>query len=189
MRALILAALAVPSWAQPEKVAAQGLLDEGAALFDTGDYKAALGKFEEAYRVYPAPRLLFNIGEAHRRLGDAALARSAYEKFLREAGPDTPAELIRLAGQALAEIEAPPEQAAPPAPPPAPPPAASAPAPPPAAVALEQPRADRSPPLYRRWTFWTGVGAVVAGGVVTAVLLANRGDEIPDGDFVVHNDR
>jgi RNA polymerase-interacting CarD/CdnL/TRCF family regulator len=31
-----------------------------------------------------------------------------------------------------------------------------------------------SPPIYKRWWFWTGIGAVVAGAVVTAILLGTR---------------
>jgi tetratricopeptide (TPR) repeat protein len=30
-----------------------------------------------------------------------------------------------------------------------------------------------SPPVYKRWWFWTGLGAVVAAGVVTAVVLSS----------------
>jgi hypothetical protein len=29
-------------------------------------------------------------------------------------------------------------------------------------------------PIYKRWWFWTGIGAVVAGGVVTAVVLSSK---------------
>jgi hypothetical protein len=29
-------------------------------------------------------------------------------------------------------------------------------------------------PIYKRWWFWTGAGAVVAGGVVTAILLGTK---------------
>jgi hypothetical protein len=29
-----------------------------------------------------------------------------------------------------------------------------------------------SPPVYKRWWFWTGIGAVVAGAVVTGILLS-----------------
>lgn len=32
-----------------------------------------------------------------------------------------------------------------------------------------------STPLYRTWWFWTGVGAVVVAGTVTAIVLASRG--------------
>jgi hypothetical protein len=36
---------------------------------------------------------------------------------------------------------------------------------------------DTSPPVYRRWWFWTGVGAVVVGGAVTALLLTRSNPE------------
>ena len=35
------------------------------------------------------------------------------------------------------------------------------------------PAAGESPPVYERWWFWTGIGAVVAAGVVTAVVLSS----------------
>jgi len=36
------------------------------------------------------------------------------------------------------------------------------------------PEPQESPPVYKRWWFWTGIGAVVAGGVVTGVLLSKK---------------
>jgi hypothetical protein len=36
------------------------------------------------------------------------------------------------------------------------------------------PEPRESPPVYKRWWFWTGIGAVVAGGVVTGVLLSKK---------------
>jgi hypothetical protein len=33
------------------------------------------------------------------------------------------------------------------------------------------PELQESPPIHRRWWFWTGIGAAVAGGVVTTILL------------------
>jgi hypothetical protein len=36
------------------------------------------------------------------------------------------------------------------------------------------PEPEESPPVYKRWWFWTGVGAVVAGGVVAGVLLSRK---------------
>ena len=36
------------------------------------------------------------------------------------------------------------------------------------------PEPQASPPVYKRWWFWTGVGALVAGGVVTGVLVLSR---------------
>jgi hypothetical protein len=36
------------------------------------------------------------------------------------------------------------------------------------------PEPQVNPPVYKRWWFWTGIGAVVAGGVVTGVLLSKK---------------
>jgi hypothetical protein len=36
------------------------------------------------------------------------------------------------------------------------------------------PEPQESRPAYKRWWFWTGIGAVVAGGVVTAVVLSSK---------------
>jgi hypothetical protein len=36
------------------------------------------------------------------------------------------------------------------------------------------PEPEASPPVYKRWWFWTGIGAVVAGAVVTGILLGTR---------------
>jgi hypothetical protein len=37
------------------------------------------------------------------------------------------------------------------------------------------------PPIYKTWWFWTGVGAVVVAGTVTAILIANRSTGACDG--------
>ncbi|HVZ75559.1 MAG TPA: hypothetical protein VHJ20_24465, partial [Polyangia bacterium] len=60
----------------------------------------------------------------------------------------------------------------------APPPAvASAPAPgAPAATLVSTPPANEGDsPVYTKWWFWTAVGVVVVGGVVTAVALSSGG--------------
>ena len=36
------------------------------------------------------------------------------------------------------------------------------------------PAPEENPPVYKRWWFWTGLGAVVVGGVVTGVLLSRQ---------------
>jgi hypothetical protein len=46
-------------------------------------------------------------------------------------------------------------------------------------VSSPQPTAEEPPPIYKRWWFWTGVGAVVAGGVVTALLVTRPSDPTP----------
>jgi hypothetical protein len=77
-----------------------------------------------------------------------------------------------------------------PPPPAAPPPTWSAPPPGPAPgpapadstmlVAQPGPPAASSSPFYAKWWFWTIVGAVVVGGVVTAVALSSGGTTRPD---------
>jgi len=50
-------------------------------------------------------------------------------------------------------------------------------------VSSPQPAPVNDSPVYARWWFWTGVGAVVVGGVVTAVLLGrNSGQKSPACD-------
>ena len=41
-----------------------------------------------------------------------------------------------------------------------------------------------SPPIYKTWWFWTGVGAVVVAGTVTAILLAHRSNGACDGESI-----
>lgn len=36
------------------------------------------------------------------------------------------------------------------------------------------PEPEPSTPIYKQWWFWTGIGAVVAGGVATAILLTRK---------------
>lgn len=40
-------------------------------------------------------------------------------------------------------------------------------------------------PWYKTWWFWTGTGAVVAGGVATAVILAAQGPDVPHADSTI----
>jgi len=64
------------------KTRAQALLKEGSALFEQGDYQAALDKFETAYGIFPSPNLQFNIAQANRDLGRPVEALTAFENFL-----------------------------------------------------------------------------------------------------------
>jgi hypothetical protein len=44
---------------------------------------------------------------------------------------------------------------------------------------------ESSRPWYKAWWFWTGTGAVVAGGVATAVVLAMQGPQVPGSDHTI----
>jgi hypothetical protein len=100
----ILLAQAAPTPASPEaKARAQALLREGAAFYEKGNAAEALDKFNEAYAVYPSPKLWFNIGQADRDIGRPAEAMNAFERFLAEAR-DASAISINEADRSVAEL-------------------------------------------------------------------------------------
>jgi tetratricopeptide (TPR) repeat protein len=65
---------------------ARELYEEGARLYNLGQYENALRAFEQAYAASGAKPLLFNIAQAHRLAGPSHCekALSAYETYLRE---------------------------------------------------------------------------------------------------------
>jgi hypothetical protein len=101
---LSLLAQAAPQVANPEaKARAQALLKEGAQHYQQGAFADALEKFEQAYAVFPSPKLLFNIGQASRELGRPVDAINAFEKFLAQA-PDAAPELLTEARRSVEEL-------------------------------------------------------------------------------------
>jgi hypothetical protein len=63
---------------------ARELAREAAALFQAGNRRAAVTKFEEAYKLFPTPALLYNIGKAYAGLSDHVRAHNALSEFLRQ---------------------------------------------------------------------------------------------------------
>lgn len=64
--------------------------DEGSAAFDAGDYQVAIEAWTEFAEANPELfQIWVNIGNAHRRLGNAEEARAAYDKVLAEDPADT----------------------------------------------------------------------------------------------------
>jgi tetratricopeptide (TPR) repeat protein len=55
--------------------------------YNLGRFEDAIGEFEKAYELDPAPTLLWNIAQAHRKLGHAERAIFFYRRYLDEA-PD-----------------------------------------------------------------------------------------------------
>jgi hypothetical protein len=109
--ALVIAAVCCPVAASAgagddvkTKLAAQVLLDEGTAAYGRGDYATALDKFTAAYKIFPSPKLWFNIGQANRDLGRPVEAVSAFDRFLRDA-TDAPAETLTEARRSAAELK------------------------------------------------------------------------------------
>jgi hypothetical protein len=98
------AAGAAPAADAPAKARAQALLSEGTTAYGRGDYAAALEKFNEAYKIFPSPKLWFNIGQANRDLGRPVEAVAAFDRFLRDAG-DAPPETLAEARRSAAELK------------------------------------------------------------------------------------
>ncbi|MEZ4398882.1 MAG: hypothetical protein R3B06_02625 [Kofleriaceae bacterium] len=149
---------------------------KGDKLFALGKFDQALDEFEAAYEAKPAPKLLFNIGQAHRNLGHAREAIFAYRKYLREL-PDAPnREAVEKLIDELEAQQADDEarararedelererirQAAQVAP-------------------AARPAADK--PIYTRWWFWGGIAAVAGASAGGYLLL--RDDGIPSTDL------
>src|SRR6266700_981202 len=89
---------------EAERLEALRDLKEGNRLFEAGDYMAALARFESAYGKVPSPKLFFNFGQVHRRLGRTVEALEFYERFLAET-PGAPAKLRAEAQQWIADLE------------------------------------------------------------------------------------
>jgi tetratricopeptide (TPR) repeat protein len=151
---------------------ARAHFERGQRLFKVSRYREALEEFKEAYLIKPDPSFLYNIAQCHRLLGERADAIMFYRRYLEAAPqsrnrPEVEKRIADLeeANRPAASITPPPAAVAPPPPPPAAPSA-------PEAAVTGQAAAPEERPVYQRWWFWTGVGAAVAAGVVTAVLLS-----------------
>ena len=180
--------------------AAYTLVQDPAFLFNIGQSYRMAGKLDQALDRYRAFLRKASADAPNRNTAEkfvAEIKRKLYEK--KETAPIAPAEAVPAKEPALAPPATPaPPPAATPAPLPVATPAetpaagASSAAPLPATpiavpipplvdnstnltsepVPAEQTSVDR--PMYKTWWFWTGVGAVVVAGTVTAILLANQ---------------
>jgi hypothetical protein len=89
--ALLAASARAYGQTEADKKQAQTLQVTGVRLMDRGDNRAALDKFEAAFRLFPSPKILFNMGKAHHALGQEVEAVGDLERFLDEA-PYAPKE-------------------------------------------------------------------------------------------------
>ena len=74
-----------------ERSEAQALQVAGVHLMDQGDEQGALAKFEEAFRLFPSPKILFNMGRAHLALARGGRGAHRLRAVLDEA-PYAPKE-------------------------------------------------------------------------------------------------
>lgn len=137
-----------------DRAKAKELTQRAKTSFAAGRFAEAADLFEQAHTLLPAPGLLLNIAQCHRRLKRPVEARSYLERFL-EAAPGTPLrpQVEDLIGRiAMA------------------PPALHG-----EAIATARPL-DSQTPIYDEWWFWAVVGVVVAGAAGTAVAVASDDD-------------
>ena len=207
------AALAqTPSPVTDPEAEARRLYKEGERLYSIGEWERAVARYKAAYELAPKPGLIFNIAQVYRLWGKPRDARFFYQQYLR-AEPKAPnrkeveARIVEMEA-AIAAAPAPspsPSASASPSPSPSPeaapspsaaPTPTSPPIPPPDRVAeaavpsppADLPRREGDRPLYKKWWFWAGIGAVAAGAVVaTVVLTSGGGNSAPDTTFPVED--
>lgn len=73
-----------PPAREPDRERARGLFDESRRLYKDGRFEEAARLLEEAYRLDPAPTLLYNLARARENGGDLEGAVEAYERYLAE---------------------------------------------------------------------------------------------------------
>lgn len=161
-------AMAPHARAQQEADARQAF-EAGRNAYAEGNYEQALSHFQHSYELSHKPVLLYNIGMALDRLRRDEEAISAYEQYLSEvptaenrAVVEQRLTLLRESvakSKASAQVVPTPEQTAR---------AAAG----DEAAPLKTPDQPTPQPVYRKWWLWTSIGAVVAAGIVTGVLLS-----------------
>lgn len=184
----------------PGKETFQQSYAQGVDLYQKGQYQQALEAFKAAYALKQVPMVLINLAQTHLKLQQPKEALQHCELYLLADPNPQPAVRTRLEGymtRARSMLPPPPGPPGPPAPlPPAPP----APLPPAPAPTIVRPLASSLPalrltptgtipppaaPLYRRAWFWSVMGVIVAGGVVTGAVLATRGAPAVPDDIMV----
>ena len=98
--ALTISGIGLTARAQDARAEARVHFQRAVELYDEGRLVEALSEFEEAYRISPAPTLLYNLAQIHADLGHAVEAADAYQRLLADPG-DLDAELRREAEAAL----------------------------------------------------------------------------------------
>lgn len=178
-----------------DRAEARAHYEKATGAYALGRYADAAAEFEAAFVLKPDPAILYNAAQAYRLAGKKERGLELYRSYRRVYGrraahaADVDKHIAELekaieSDRHVSSAEStdlatfdgngnamPAPQVT--TPPPAPPPTASATAP----VLIAQPSGprDEATPVYKRWWFWAGAGAIVAGAVVTAVLLSTRG--------------
>jgi len=142
----------------------------GQRHLEHGRYQDAVAEFRRAYELRAEPRLLLGIAESYRLLGIVDRALFFYERYLA-ALPEQAADRAEIE-QKMAVLEQARARAA--APPPLPAPRLDH----DVVIVPVDARAEpaRPAPPWRRWWFWTAIGALAVAGAFT-VLALTRDDQ------------
>jgi tetratricopeptide (TPR) repeat protein len=160
---------------------ARALFQAGREAFDGGRYEAALARWQEAYDLSARATLLYNLGLAHDRLRQDDHALSAFKAYLTQVPQAENREEVEGRIRALEAAQREREKTAAPAPvvvPTAEETARQAPSKPAHEAASPPPKPipHDDTPVTARWWFWTGIGAVVVGGVIVGIAAASGGE-------------
>jgi len=186
--------------AQAKAQVKKGQLDYKLARFEE-----ALADYSRAYELYPAPALLFNLGQCHRNLKNYERAIFFFEGYLREQpriDPDQRALTEDLIAESRAALDRQNAEARAAAARFAPPPRASLSARQPATVparltlrsqpttsagspmvmAVDHGRPSQDTPVTHRWWFWTAiVGTALAAGAAAYYATGDPRVVAPSG--------
>jgi len=103
---VLLAAQAVPNMAHGQNAEkATVLFKQGNELRRSGNYQAALGRYNDAYKLYPNYRIVFNIALTHEKLGNNVHAYRSYKKFLEISSGRSPERKLARAHKKIFQLE------------------------------------------------------------------------------------
>jgi len=82
-----------------------GLFQRGMTLYQKRDFEAAIEAFRAAYKVRQFPRVLLNIAQVYRKMGNAQQALDYYQQFMK-AEPKPPPKIKFDVEQYIAQTKA-----------------------------------------------------------------------------------
>jgi hypothetical protein len=91
-----------PAVQEDELARAKVHFQQGVALYNDGNFGAALAEFDEAYRLHPTPGVLYNIGLTQKSLFRYSEAIDSLERYLRDStglAPERRAEVQQLVNE------------------------------------------------------------------------------------------